>query len=57
MQDWNDPQLSDGDMPQPKSDRLYELNTYLALLADMDSINFERKMMLLENYVKANKDK
>jgi len=55
MQDWNDPQLSDGDMPQPKSDRLYELNTYLALLADMDSINFERKMVLLENYVKANK--
>jgi hypothetical protein len=57
MQDWNDPQLSDGDMPQPKPDRLYELNTYLALLADMDSINFERKMVLLENYVKANKDK
>jgi hypothetical protein len=57
MQDWNDPQLSDGDMPQPKLDRLYELNTYLALLADMDSINFERKMVLLENYVKANKDK
>jgi hypothetical protein len=57
MQDWNDPQLSDGDMPQPKPDRLYELNTYLALLADMDSINFERKMVLLENYMKANKDK
>jgi len=51
MQDWNDPQLSDGDMPQPKSDRLYELNDYLRMLADMDTVSIHHKFFLLQSYI------
>ena len=52
MQDWNDPQLSDGDMPQPKSAmHVEELNDYLRMLADMQTIDIRRKLVLLEGYI------
>jgi len=51
MQDWNDPQLSDGDMPQPVPTQLDELNEYLRMLADMDRIGIRRKIVLLEGYI------
>jgi hypothetical protein len=52
MQDWNDPQLSDGDMPQPVPTQLDELNEYLRMLADMDRIGIRRKIVLLEGYLR-----
>lgn len=52
MQDWNDPQLSDGDMPQSKSTiHVEELNDYLRMLADMQTIDIRRKLVLLEGYI------
>lgn len=51
MQDWNDPQLSDGDMPQPKyAIHVDELNDYLKMLAD-ETIDIRDKLMLLEGYI------
>ena len=51
MQDWNDPQLSDGDMPQPKpAIRVEELNDYLRILADQ-TIDIRHKLVLLEGYI------
>ena len=41
---WDDPQLSDGDMPQEdKSYLAQDLNDYLRMLADMDTIDLSRK--------------
>jgi hypothetical protein len=51
MNNWNDPQLSDGDMPQPVPTQLDELNDYLRMLADMDRIGIRRKITLLEGYI------
>ena len=52
MQDWNDPQLSDGDMPQPESvSHTDELNDYLRMLADMDTISIHHKFFLLQSYI------
>ena len=51
MNNWNDPQLSDGDMPQPVPTQLDELNEYLRMLADMDRIGIRRKITLLEGYI------
>jgi hypothetical protein len=51
MQDWNDPQLSDGDMPQPKYViHVDELNDYLRILADQ-TIDIRHKLVLLEGYI------
>ena len=51
MQDWNDPQLSDGDMPQPKpAIHVDELNDYLRILADQ-TIDIRHKLVLLEGYI------
>lgn len=70
MQDWNDPQLSDGDMPirmknainnifpdmeiqkeiKPQS-HTDELNDYLRMLADMDTVSIHRKFFLLQSYI------
>jgi len=51
MQDWNDPQLSDGDMPQPKpAIHVEELNDYLRMLAD-ETIDIRGKLVLLEGYI------
>jgi hypothetical protein len=57
MSDWNDPQLSDGDMPQPVPTQLDELNDYLRMLADMDRIGIRRKIVLLEGYLDMVKSK
>jgi len=57
MQDWNDPQLSDGDMSQPLPSQLDELNDYLRMLADMDRIGIRRKILLLEGYINMLKSK
>lgn len=51
MSNWNDPQLSDGDMPQPIPSQLDELNDYLRMLADMDKVGIRRKIVLLEGYI------
>ncbi len=49
---WDDPQLSDGDMPQEdKSYLAQDLNDYLRMLADMDTIDLSRKLYLLEDYI------
>ena len=68
MQDWNDPQLSDGDMPIRMKNAINnifpdmeiqkeikshtnELNDYLRMLADMDTVSIHRKFFLLQSYI------
>jgi len=51
MQDWNDPQLSEGDIPQTKyTIHVEELNDYLRMLAEIQNIDIRRKQVLLEGY-------
>jgi len=57
MSDWNDPQLSDGDMPQSAPTQLDELNEYLRMLADMDRVGIRRKIVSLESYIHMLKSK
>ena len=53
MENWNDPQLSDGDMPQDQNNNIHitELNEYLRMLADMNTIGIRRKLVLLQGYI------
>lgn len=63
---WDDPQLSDGDMPirikntlkntfpdlESKSDlTVDDLNSFLTKLSEMDKVGIRRKIILLEGFI------